>query len=131
MQKMSKTPLPIEFCCVAKKHRMQQIIEYSSAMVFAAATVDELEVAACNDVIAIVAGHAERCGLPLLIDLVLQFKCAKRKCAKQLANTRQKESRVFFCPLFYGVPVQKLHNFQSYPVLRSQTRLFLMCGFMF
>jgi hypothetical protein len=42
-----------------------------------------------------------------------------------------KESRVFFCPLFYSSPVQKLHNFQSYPVLRSQTRSKMMCGFMF
>jgi hypothetical protein len=33
--------------------------------------------------------------------------------AKLLAFVWHKESRVFFCPLFYGVPVQKLHSIFS------------------
>jgi hypothetical protein len=42
------------------------------------------------------------------------------------------ESRVFVvCPLFYGDPVHILQKISSFLVLRSQTRLFLMCGFMF
>jgi hypothetical protein len=78
-----------------------------------------------NDAIVIVVGDVEGCHLPLSINLVLQ----KEKWWKLLANTPQKESRVFVCPLFYGALVQILQNFSCSPVLRSQTRSKMRCGF--
>jgi hypothetical protein len=81
--------------------------------------------------------------LPLLLGLNKTVVChcqsiwccnssvAKEVNEKQLAKSCAIPNRVFFCPLFYRDPVQKLHGFPFCPYLRLQTRLLLTCGFMF
>jgi hypothetical protein len=55
----------------------------------------------------------------------------KEVCAKQLAFAGQKEVEIFFCPLFYRDLVQILRECSTPPVLMSQTRSKMRCGFMF
>jgi hypothetical protein len=133
---MSKSPLSIELKLGYKEVSNDRQIKYSSTTVFATATVDQLSLGGCNDAIVIVVGDTEGCHLPLSINLVLQLVWQRKSNPKQLAITRQKKSQVFFCPLFYrplfyGDPVENLQDFPFCPVLRSETRLHLMCGFMF
>jgi hypothetical protein len=61
--------------------------------------------------------------------------CCSLSVAKEVNETSSicvgNESQVFFSQLFYRDPVQILQEFSSCPDWMSQTRLLLMCGFMF
>jgi hypothetical protein len=82
-----------------------------------------LKVTGFNDAIATAIGDAEGCHLPWWVNFELEM-CLQTKSERNNVS-------LFFLLFFYGDPVQKLQGFPFCPVLMSETRLLLMCGFMF
>jgi hypothetical protein len=72
-----------------------------------------LKLTGFNDAIVIVVGDPERRHLPWWVNFELQLVWQKKSESKTACIYTVKESRVFFCPLFYGVPVQSLQDFSS------------------